>query len=142
MLIEEWKLAYAAGLIDGEGCISINQPYNRGFFQLNVEITMSDEKPIQFLADTFGGICTPKKTKTVTGRTMYRWGIQSEKAQSFLELIRPYIVGKIYQVKTALEFPVGSKDGKQLYGKGREIPQDIAELRYDLWEHMKDLKAP
>ena len=48
--MEEWKLAYAAGLIDGEGCISINQPRNRGFFSLHVEVTMSDEAPILFLA--------------------------------------------------------------------------------------------
>ena len=141
-MIEEWKLAYAFGLIDGEGCISINQPHNRGFFSLNVEVTMSDEEPIKFLFDTFGGYFQVKITRTVNNRVMYRWGLQSEKAQKFLKLIQPFIIGKVMQVGVALDFPVGSKDGIQLYGNGRKIPQNIIDLRFDCWEMMKELKAP
>jgi len=139
--MEEWKLAYAAGLVDGEGCISINQPRNRGFFSLHVEVTMGDREPIEFLAGNFGGNFKIKGTKTITGRPMFRWSVQSEKAQEFLRQVYPYIIGKRYQVKTALEFPVGSKDGLQLYGHGKKIPQEIINLRYDCWELMKELKA-
>jgi len=136
------ELAYAAGIIDGEGCIGISQPRNRGFYSLNVEVAMTDPKPIKFFSDKFGGRFEIKKSKTSTGRTIYRWSLQSEKAQEFLRSISPFIVAKTEQVETALEFPVGSLNGIQLYGNGREIPESVLLLRELCFDKMKELKSP
>lgn len=44
-------LAYAAGIIDGEGCISLGR--HAGYYQAHVTVEMSDRPVIEWLHATF-----------------------------------------------------------------------------------------
>ena len=147
-MIEEWKLAYAAGLIDGEGCIEIRSPrkYKHGgtSYSMHVSVAMTDLAPIEFLSINFGSVVEVKKTRTSTGRIVYRWSLTSHKAKNFLILIQPYIIGKTRQVDTVLAFPLGTdEDGRQLYGRGTmAVPWEVQDLREICFDLMRELKSP
>jgi len=53
--LPEYVLAYAAGLLDGEGHIGIHRT-KTGFY-LRVDIANTNERIIQFLYEYFGAFC-------------------------------------------------------------------------------------
>ena len=66
---EMTKLAYMAGLFDGEGCVTYkqywsskrdNRPNKYFCWRIQLEIVMTDEATIQWCCDHFGGNCIKK----------------------------------------------------------------------------------
>lgn len=97
-------LAYAAGLFDGEGSITIQRKVNT--FCIIVRVTSTDRAIIDFLNRNFGGwvgVQTPNK-KVEKCRPCWYWGIQSKAASLFLARISPFLVIKKSQADLALEF--------------------------------------
>ena len=82
------KLAYLAGLIDGEGCLKIE---NHGTIRLI--IGMTDRKAIYWIYQTFGGNIGIDKTKK--GKNFYVWRMNQGKDLFYLLLlVMPFLITK------------------------------------------------
>lgn len=61
--------AWAAGFIDGEGCIDLKQ--NKASATARLRVTQVEREPLDKLVEMFGGKIYPKKEKR--GRDGYEW---------------------------------------------------------------------
>lgn len=104
------KLAYVAGIFDGEGCISIqrNKPHAGGkspCYALHVSVSNTDKRIINFLLELVGGgSCKHNNEKRPNQRLCYDWRVQARVAVRFLKAIRPYLLLKAEQADLAIEF--------------------------------------
>ena len=110
--MEDWKLGWAAGIIDGEGAIGIRVDpipgYTSHSYKLSVRVGNTNPKIINALHFTFGGsVQTLKKDERHNTKTNYCWGLFGDGALIFLKLIEPFIAGKKNEVALAIRFQEG-----------------------------------
>ena len=107
-----WERGYAAGIIDGEGCISIRkimkEGHNNYSYQLQVSVTQVDGNIVDFLYGAFGGKVYNKKA-IAPRQNYYRWEIISRKAMIFLKQILPFLTAKKPQAELGIRFEVSRK---------------------------------
>lgn len=100
-------LAYAAGFIDGEGCITIlaqhKQRMRNRSYSLRIQITQVDPAPLIRLQALFGGKLRAR-SRPKAQRTQYDLVLNDKQAVKVLQLIRPYLIVKAEQADIALEF--------------------------------------
>lgn len=119
-------LAYAAGIIDGEGCIGIYGNKDKRiplgkYYRLTVQVGMSDKEPVEFLYRTFGGSLSEANGRKPTYRTRYHWCLAARQARKFLELVKPYLKSKQNQAELAITFQgARRKRGGTPYATTRE----------------------
>ena len=99
-------LAYAAGIVDGEGCITINHAKSkqcmRGYFNaLQIKVAMTTYQVPYWLLDTFGGSIREQPT---TGKLIYVWTIGSRQASNLLKQLLPHLKNTKLQAETAIKF--------------------------------------
>lgn len=89
------ELAYAAGLIDGEGTIAV---------PARIAVKMTDKQPIDFLHDTFGGLAYEWKP-THNKRRLFEWRINGlEDVVDCIRKIRPYSLNKSRQMDVIVNY--------------------------------------
>ena len=114
MEVRDVDLAYAAGLFDGEGSISIccRKQSKRSIsrtYGIKTVISMVDADSVLWMAATFGGPCdtTSRSQKYLLEhpgvRIIYRWSLNCRKAADFLELILPYLKLKHSRAEAAIK---------------------------------------
>mgnify|MGYP001564792206 CR=1 FL=1 len=100
--------AYAAGIIDGEGCIfvfrsSSKTATRRMAHSLVVNVTMTEFETLEWLKSVFGGAVygngIPRKKEWNAAR---RWELRNTKAQKFLRLIINFLKVKRRQAEVAI----------------------------------------
>ena len=102
-LMKQTDLAYTAGIIDGEGCISIYRMKVFSHLALRVSVSSTDEWLCQFLKFSFGGhIYGPRRRGH--NKPCWEWRITSAGAGEFLRLILPYLRLKRPQAELAIKF--------------------------------------
>lgn len=132
------ELAYTAGIIDGEGCISIvRKPYKTaGFptnYELYVKVQTADKIICPWLHIRFGG--SLGMTKGYNGnRRCHTWGVSSASAELFLRAILPWLRLKRAEAELGIEFR------KTKVAPGHYIGDVVRQQRADLFEQMKALK--
>lgn len=101
-------LAYTAGIIDGEGSISLvyarQKPY-RSSLNVIVQVANTNEWLVQWLRMAYGGWITKANRSQVQDKIWkpaYQWRITGIKAKEFLELIYPYLRLKRPQAEIAI----------------------------------------
>jgi hypothetical protein len=124
--LTEVELAWAAGTLESDGCISINS--TPGHEHITVVVTNCDRSiPRYFLERWDGSI----RSQLGTGarRTVYRWTVASRKAEGFLRDVLPYLWTdrSVERATIALEFRhTGDRDliarMRQLNRRGRLGP--------------------
>jgi len=131
--------AYLAGLVDGEGCITIcRRKKARGqnknwYYEPQVDVANTDKRIIDCLVDLCGGwVATPKKNKD-HHKQGYYWKITGDNMRQFLRDILPYLRGKKEQARTVLQFPTYEHKGCN----GRT--QKEMKKQEDLWARIKQL---
>ena len=103
------QLGYIAGVIDGEGSISIikaSTKYNFSY-QLRLIVTNTDYRMMKWLKDTigYGSIYERKRGQFKPHwSNVYTYAITATKAKNLLVLIYPYLVIKKEQADIAIEF--------------------------------------
>lgn len=131
--------AYAAGLIDGEGCIFVrkNKDSRRvtEAYDLGLKVTMTDYNSVKYLHNLFkvGHIIEYKKENPIHNNG-WSWVVRSNKAAEVLNKILPYLKLKKEQALKALEF----QDTFNTFYK--TVPKEIIELRRHYYELIKELK--
>ena len=104
------KLAYLAGLFDGEGCVTYkkywsnkrkDRPRKYYCWRIQMEIVMTHEPTIKWCADTFGGRCIPKPRKEY--KMQYRWRQGFRDAYEIAKAIEPYPVTKKTELQNIIK---------------------------------------
>lgn len=119
---ESVALAYLAGIIDGEGCISVDAVPSPSTgapsHNLRVVVTNTSERLILWLK-SIGGTVRLSQRRTVPRHWLpiYRWVVHGKNASTLLAAILPFLVIKRDQAMLALEFmalPSGRRGSKPL----------------------------
>jgi hypothetical protein len=97
--------AYAAGLVDGEGCIYVQDSVRKGSgrraYSATVEIGMA-EKAKSLLTAMQGGTVKSSRPASDRWAASYAWTVSGTDAERCLERLLPYLVLKKEQARLAL----------------------------------------
>lgn len=131
--ISEVDKAYAAGIFDGEGCIT-SHTGSSGQFKLKLMVQMTDYVVVSWLYSRFGGSLSSQVGKTVRGKTMHCWELFGRKGQPFILLTMPYLKTKKAQAEIALQIMETFHDDR------RKATPETWILRNQLSQVLKEMK--
>lgn len=96
--------SYAAGLIDGEGYIGIQEA--GGSFQVRLKVSMSDKgmPALLRMQRTYGGKINADRAATDARRESFTWRLTGTAASQVIELVRPWLTVKAEPAHIALQF--------------------------------------
>lgn len=141
-----WERGYAAGLIDGEGCIQIKKIKNLNHkrnpeYSLQISMNMVDTEAIDFMKGVFGGsVYGPLKTYGKGFRPNYRWEITRKSALTFLKQILPFLRVKRVQAELGIRFQFNRITQDHKHGKYQPFSKETID-RYDwYYREMRRLK--
>ncbi len=146
MNVSSEDLSYAAGLLDGEGCIHIGRFYNtqgRPSYHLAVLISMTVTSPLIFMQERFGGTL---RAVNRSKKQQWQWTLYSKEAVPFLEAMLPRLLIKGPEAAYALLFQDTFKMANSIgYSHGGDggsavLPEKVTEFRTLLWEACRDEK--
>lgn len=124
--MKKTDLAYTAGIIDGEGCISLSR-YGKGdtyYISLSVSVGNTNEWLIQWLKFSYGGRTILKGGKNRQGKNWkpcWEWIISSNEALDFLRLLYPYLRLKKAQTEIAIRFQNARQTEKRTSPRSNQI---------------------
>lgn len=141
--LSEVEKSYAAGLLDGEGCIRIIQRgkyggrvFRVGQYTLVAEMSNTNKDLIDWMHKRFGGyVSYGKPNPDLNRREQWHWSVAANNALACLDAIYPYAVGKRRQVILGRRF--------QRYAQrtGRKQNPRIASLHQKFYARFKQLNA-
>jgi hypothetical protein len=123
------KFGYLAGILDGEGCLSITAGQKETCVNYNstLQVQNTSKELIDWLQHKFGGSVYLSKKETDKTKEAYMWRVLKKKDIEILLLATlPYLVVKREQAKLLLEFVRLSREAapsqrKALYEKLRKL---------------------
>jgi len=107
-ILKASDLAYLAGLIDGEGSITLTRRLLKGNhpmpnYLLSVSVNMTNREPVEFMSRYYRGSLSNNR-KTVTGKAIYMFRTSTLESQRMLSDISPFLKCKHRQARWALAF--------------------------------------
>ena len=84
-------LAYAAGILDGEGSICLTKNRSGRWPSPQVAVASTDRELLDWLREQFSGSISIKKPRRSTHQVSYDWKLTDQNALRFLQLVRPYL---------------------------------------------------
>jgi hypothetical protein len=119
------ELAYAAGIIDGEGCIGFNKRTDH--VVLRVSVGNTDPRLMDWLKTTFGGcVWSEKQSYAPNAKPRFGWELSAKKAEEFLRLLLPYLILKRERAELALAYRQTVTRG------GRKISHEVEQQRQEI----------
>lgn len=122
-MAKDVDLAYAAGIFDGEGSVSVSYRLQSArsknqTFGVKVSVSQVDPEVITWLKDTFGGTCDSYKGSSKRAKIVFRWTLHCRKAADFLEAIVPFLKLKTARSVAAIRLarmarPRGATKGQE-----------------------------
>ena len=111
--------AYAAGLVDGEGCILISHVKRADTYALRVAVAMVTKgTPIlSVMLRQWGGRLNEMKPETERNVPKTRWAVDGEEAAAFLEAIAPHLILKQGQASLGLQLQALIRAGRAERGR-------------------------
>lgn len=102
--IPHTAVAYLAGLIDGEGTVSLRRKIGN-HFNIEVYITSSNKPMLEWVQRIFGGkIYTYLRKNDNVRLPQHKWHVHSRDAEALLRLVQPYLIIKGLHAELALRF--------------------------------------
>jgi hypothetical protein len=140
-------IAWAAGIIDGEGCVSMTRSYvgtNRRVtesFQIRLRVRMTDRPTIRRLHAMFGGTFNAHAPQNPrTDKPSFLWACHDLVAARVLKRVLPYMLTKRRQGVLALRFvALRLRCGRQRDWPGGRCPQRLVSGRRRLFEAITQL---
>lgn len=98
------QLAWAAGFVDGEGCITFAKHHSWGSrAMLLLSVTNTNKDVIQLFKDWFGcGSVRTQKQDNPNWKDRHSWVVRAKAAEMVIRAIRPYLKLKTNQADYAL----------------------------------------
>ena len=84
--------AYAAGLFDGEGSISLVCNRSNRSHSPQVAVASNDREVLTWLQNRWGGSIVTKQPRKATHSVSFDWRLTDRRALTFLQSIRPFLV--------------------------------------------------
>jgi hypothetical protein len=148
--MEVEKLAYIAGILDGEGSIMImmqagkafmEQRAKRGCFHPHyapcIRIGMQERVALDLIVETTGIGKVHEEKPYHHKRPMYRWMVRKkDDVVKFLTLIMPYLLVKKKQAELCLKFM-----NEWVSHNGIRIVPEVQQLREKAWAEMRKLNG-
>ena len=143
-MANELDYAYAAGILDGDGCISIYRNKAKsclhGYrYALVIRVGMTDMEVPIWLHLKFGGSLSSGDNRGWGKKTMYQWGLHANQALDFHKRASPYLITKAKQAELAIQFQSDKYKGE--LGRGHRIPTVILEAEGILANKMHALNG-
>ena len=140
MRLTTTDLAWAAGLIDGEGCIRINRGRAQGKhlsprYGVQLIVKMTHEASVRRLALMFGG-SVYHKNAAVNRSELWGWQPNQELSRRAIEVLLPYLFTKAAEARLALQFFT-----LPLAQRGVKTPNNIIDARDKLFCSIRDMKT-
>ena len=138
-MIKKTGKAYIAGLIDGEGCITVlkRKLRKRGLeytlYEPHVIIAMTDRGPLDFVRKIYPGMLTSHSPKNPEYRRQYRYAATRPSVKRMVRELEPYLINKKEQAKLMQRFPTSLK------GLPRSTQEEIYQRH--IYEELKRLKG-
>lgn len=140
----EAQRAYAAGLVDGEGCIHLARrggkqgqyavPHQNGQHTIVVYLNNTAKPMIDFLQSLWGGyVNIVPANEEKNSRAQWHWGVSANKALRFLDDIFPFLIVKRRQAQLARRFQ------RYVQVTGRERTEKIYKLQCRFFDEMRVL---
>jgi len=128
-------LAWLAGIVDGEGCltISLNKKKKKTYFSVLVIVGMTHFPTIKKVAGMFGsGISMIIKNGN---KTFFSTQVSGHRVGIVLPFIRPYLVTKAEQADVLIEFST------TFVSRGVTVSDGVLSQRLQLKERINDLNG-
>ena len=145
----ETTAAYMAGILDGEGCLSIgnfsgNRKNGDRHFQTNIAVSSTDKVLIDWIVETFGGYqgtYTPKQMARNGRKQVYRWQCSSDRLLHICEITLPYLKIKKRQAEILIEMRKTFTNSHNIKGKrcAQNLTPEILALRQSYFDEIKAL---
>ena len=141
--MEESKIAYLAGIIDGEGTIviakgKIRKGRKNHLYSLRLQVGNSERRLIDWLQENFGGSVHILRKKKGKKRPAWQWVLGSQDTYKLLKEMKYYLVIKEEQADIGIKFYERTLSHKP----GGKVPVWLNEKREELFQRMKDLHLP
>lgn len=92
MKVSECDLAYAAGLFDGEGTVTLSKHQATDKFRCpTLSMSSTTLSLLEFMRDVFGGSISFHKTYKSHHKSSYSWKVRNDSALSIAQALQPYI---------------------------------------------------
>lgn len=148
------KLAYLAGIVDGEGSICIYRvnpaKYNRyqnPCFRSVLNISNTRKELFDWIEDNFGNLNHSKKHRrsifkknSTHERWIYEWVVQGHRLVDICTQLLPYLVLKKRQAELIIEFRK-TYEVQRGFGSNTPLSPDIIATREDIRVEMSRLNA-
>jgi hypothetical protein len=137
-------LAWAAGIIDGEGHIQISRrkldkPTRKtAGWSFCVRVGNTDPRMTDRLWQLFGGSVQGPRFNRLASRPSYEWVAMSAIGRHVLEAILPYLVVKHDQAEVAIRFAATIRGRK---GQPSCLSSEVAQEREQLIDNILALRA-
>lgn len=120
--------AYAAGIVDGEGCIAVSRSFEpkRGRYQYGVQVVVAnrDRGLLEWMHSTWGGWVVAVNSGQELARASYSWRCPTGlSATPFLTGIRPWLRIKGPQCDNALAMIQVLQRSRRTLGRAVRLPQ-------------------
>ena len=137
-MTEEEKLAYLAGIIDGEGSIMITRSNEN--YGLKIAVANTKKELLDWLKNEFGGAVFPMKDSRVEERgwkQSYAWNLHGKRAYKLLGKLHDNLIIKREQQKIAVEFY--SQCCRAHYGNHRKMPKWLKDREEEYCQRIRAL---
>jgi hypothetical protein len=143
--MDGYAVAWAAGIIDGEGCITISRqrPGTGGrvnpSHRLYLKVTMGHQPTVELLRQIFrvGSVHLQRGGRWNDAHT---WLVAARQAGDVLLAVRPYLFTKAVEADLALQFldlPRSPRGGR---GGNQPLPPELLAERERLFAALRDTK--
>lgn len=133
-------LAYLAGIMDSDGCISISKWPAMGNrtdrYVLELTVVNTSETLMRWLVEKWGGWYKSRRRVSEKHKETFDWKFTNNRAVEILEQILPYLVVKSAQAKNGMAF-VKENTHKSKGQGGKLGSEEIARREY----HYQTMKA-
>lgn len=85
------QLLYAAGLFDGEGCITLSKDKRQHTRFLKLSLGSTSHSLVAFMQEVFGGNIRGPHVRNNRSKPIYEWFISNRKAADVLTELVPYM---------------------------------------------------
>jgi hypothetical protein len=141
--VDSHWLAWAAGIVDGEGAIIISRVRTKKIgqiqFYFRMEVQCTCAEAIHRLGNMFGGAVNFKKRANPRWSPYWRWTITGPSAIKVIELIKPWLVIKAPHAELILEFwRICFPDGRRRERK--KLTEEELFLRAQFHKEMSNLQ--
>jgi hypothetical protein len=131
--LDEVEKAYLAGIVDGEGTVSLMKHHRNETPAPLVAVANNNLQLLRWIKDKIGGVIVSKKKRLPHHRNSYTWSIRQDRAIRFLDEIKFYLIVKKQQAEliTTVYKSVTHRAGKytpKMLAKKNKLVAKIREL--------------